>query len=93
MKVLKIPQSAQHLILLEKDDRFVQLTNMETAVVLDQPDNGDIKVVVHYPKLEEGMEVPLNVMLSACVQEFLNDPELVQQMQERLQKKQSHKQA
>lgn len=92
MKALEIPQNAQHLVLLEEGDRFVQLSGSETAVVLQTDEENDIKVTVHYPQLNEGDEVPLNVMLSACVKEFLHDPSLVQQMQDRIKNKQ-HKQA
>ena len=87
MKVLEIPQDARHLVLLQEDDRFVQLEGTETAVVLRASDNGDINVTVHYPKLEDGEELPLNVLLSACVREFLHDPALVQQMENRLKNK------
>ncbi len=87
MKALKLPSEAQHLVILEEGDRFVQLAGKESAVVLDIGDDSDIKVTVHYPLLEEGAEVPTNVLLVACVKEFLEDPALVQQVQERMKYK------
>ena len=92
MKVLKLPQNTQHLVLLEEDDRFVQLEGLQTAVVLDQPEGDDIKVTVHFPKLADGDDVPLSVLLAACVREFLDDVKLVQEMQSRIQEKQAKKQ-
>lgn len=89
MKALEIPESAQHIVLLEKGDRFVQLINDEAAVVISENDDKEIQVTVHYPNLEEGQEVPLHVVLTACVREFLYDTEMVKTIQDRLRQKQN----
>ena len=89
MKALEIPSDTQHLVLLEKGDRFLALEKEETAVVIGgSKTDKDINVAVHFPKLEEGDEVPLSVMMSACVREFLHDPELVKLVQQRIKVKQ-----
>ena len=85
MKALEIPSEAQHLILLEKGDRFLRLEGTETAVVISDTE-GDVEsvnVVVHFPEPTDDT-VPLSVVLSACVREFLNDPEWVAVAQERI---------
>jgi len=92
MKALKLPLNAEHLIVLENTDRFVFLEPTETAIVVDDGDT-DVKVTVHYPKLEEDATVPVSVMLAACVKEFLHDPSLVELVQKRIHKKEAGKQA
>lgn len=84
MKAVKLDDKAQHVLILEEDDRLVHLLGNEVAIILDQKEGGDIAVNVHFPKLKEDEEVPLNAMLAACVKEFLHDPSLVQQMQDRI---------
>ena len=103
MKALPIPENAQHVLLLESGDRFVYLEGGQSAVVLDyaEGEEGDpgIKVTTHYPNLEKGEDVPLSVMLTACVKIFLENPEWVLaarqqliEMEEEALKKQNEKQ-
>lgn len=88
MKVLKLPENAEYTILLEKGDRFVQLNEGETAIVLClDEDTNDVKVTVHMPKLGEDEEIPLTVSLAAAVKEFLHSPELITETQKKLQKR------
>jgi len=89
MKVIKVTAETQHVALLEKGDRFLQLDGMQAAVVIDSDESGDIKVTVSYPNMDPDKPVPLNVVLTACVKEFLHDSDLVAKIQERLHEKQA----
>ena len=88
MKALPLESNMQHLVLLEEGDRFISLTESETAVVLDEHENtGEVKVTVHFPKVEEDGQVPFSMMLAGAVREFLSDPEWVARAQERMKVK------
>ena len=89
MKALKIPSDAHHIVLLEENDRFVHLEGIQTAVVIDvdAEDKNKIQVSVHFPTVAEEEEVPFTMLLSACVREFLDDPEWVMAAKERLNTK------
>lgn len=89
MKALKIPSNAHHIVLLEEGDRFIHLEGLQTAVVIDEDkdEQGKIQVSVHFPDVPEGEEIPFPMLLSACVREFLDDPDWVMLAKERLNKK------
>ena len=97
MKVIKLEDDAQHLILVETGDRLFSLSTSQSAIILgdeDESEGEEVKATTIYPDNLEDMEtLPFSVTLTACVREFLEDPEWVMAARQRISEKESNKEA
>lgn len=88
MKGLKLPETAEHVLILEEGDRFIQLEDEQTAVVIEEDPKIEkgLKISVFYPE-ENKEKMPFSVLVSLCIQEFLDDDQWVATARERVDAK------
>jgi hypothetical protein len=90
MKALKVPENTAHILLVEEADRLIYLENDQTAIVLgtDQDKDGELRVSIHFPMLDEDQPAGLPMILAAACRVFLNDPEWVEAARLRMEEQQ-----
>ena len=96
MKVLKLEEDSNHVIVVEKGDRLFSLDTLQSAIVLgpaqdtEVGEEDQIHATTIYPENLDSFEnLPFSVTLTACVREFLEDPEWVMAARQRISEKEA----
>lgn len=88
MKALTLDENTEAVVIVEKGDRFISLSEDQSAIILEEADDGsgNAKITSVFPLgIEDSEEIPFSVSLAACIRVFLDDPDWVQEAHRRIE--------